>query len=231
MVVGSRMLRERMTFSPRKSDRQPLGHALKPGLVVFCLMAVTLVSAQNETTGGVFQGLITDSTGAVIANAHVTLRMMDSPSGASATTDRSGRFKLEALRPGRYQVRVEAMGFQGAESAVTVGTGDSDPASIVLRVKRAQESVTVEGSQVDIETSARAHTEIGTSLTSALPDTAVNGGFSTVLTLGSPGVAADSNGSFHPLGEHAEVSPRGSASPGDSIAGWWRSAFLTMPRH
>ena len=200
------MLRERMTFGPRKSDRQPLGNALKPGLVFFCLMAVTLVSAQNETMGGVFQGSITDSTGAVIANAHVTLRMMDSALGATATTDRSGHFKLEALRGGRYRVRVEAVGFQSAESAVTVGTEDSEPASIVLRVKRVQESVTVEGSRVDIETSARAHTEIGTSLSSALPDTAVNGGFSTVLTLGSPGVAADSNGSFHPLGEHAEVS-------------------------
>ena len=66
------MLRERMTFSPRKSDRQPLGHALKPGLVVFCLLAVTLVSAQNETTGSVFQGLITDSTGAVIIGPAVT---------------------------------------------------------------------------------------------------------------------------------------------------------------
>ncbi len=131
---------------------------------------------------------------------------MDSPLGATATTDKSGHFKLEALRRGRYQVRVEAVGFQSAESEVTIGAEDSELASIVLRVKRVQESVTVEGSRVDIETSARAHTEIGSSLTSALPDTAVNGGFSTVLTLGSPGIAADSNGSFHPLGEHAEVS-------------------------
>ena len=57
-----------------------------------------------------------------------------------------------------------------------------------------------------ISKTRRERTPKSAHLTSALPDTAVNGGFSTVLTLGSPGVAADSNGSFHPLGEHAEVS-------------------------
>jgi hypothetical protein len=59
---------------------------------------------------------------------------------------------------------------------------------------------------VDAETAARPHTDITLSLTNAIPDTTVNGGFSTALTLGSPGVAADSNGGFHPFGEHAEVS-------------------------
>ncbi len=186
-----------------KSDLQ---YARIAGLAVFVLMAVAPVSAQNRTTGGAFMGLVTDSTGAVIANAHVLLHKMDSSLAASAITDRSGHFKLPGLGPGRYKVTVEAAGFQPAESVSTIGTENPEAATIVLQVKSTQESVTVEGSRVDIENSARAHTVIGSSLTNALPDTAVNGGFSTVLTLGSPGVAADSNGSFHPLGEHAEVS-------------------------
>ena len=64
----------------------------------------------------------------------------------------------------------------------------------------------MEGGRGDVEASDRARNEISPSLSGTLPNTAVNGGFSTVLTLGTPGVAADSNGSFHPLGEHAEVS-------------------------
>ena len=34
----------------------------------------------------------------------------------------------------------------------------------------------------------------------------MNAALSSILTLATPGVAADSNGVFHPLGEHAETS-------------------------
>lgn len=131
---------------------------------------------------------------------------MDSSLESSAITDKSGRFRLEGVAAGQYKVRVEAAGFQAAETVVAIGAENLEPVTIILPVSSVHESVTVEGSRVDIEASSRAHTEIGSALTDALPDTAVNGGFSNALTLGTPGVAADSNGSFHPLGEHAEVS-------------------------
>lgn len=177
-----------------------------PGLVVFCLISVSLVCAQNKTASQVFEGLITDSTGAAIASAHVKVRNLDSSLETSATTDKSGRFSLEGLQSGQYKLRVEAAGFQIAETVVAIFTKNLKPVTIVLPLSSVHESVTVEGSRVDIEASARAHTEIGSALTDSLPNTAVNGGFSNALTLGTPGVAADSNGSFHPLGEHAEVS-------------------------
>src|ERR1700680_1944742 len=195
-----------MTFSPPKFNSGLARNTLMPRLVVFCLTAITLVCAQNETTSRVLRGLVTDSTGAAIANAHVTDKKTDSSLETNATTNKSGRFKLDALRPGRYKVRVEAVGFQIAETVVAVEMENSEPLTIVLPVRGAQESVTVEGSRFDIEGSARAHTEISPSLTDSLPNSAVNGGFSSALTLGPPGVAADSNGSFHPLGETAEGS-------------------------
>src|SRR6266849_6240504 len=124
-----------MTFSPSKFNSRLPHNTLLPGLVVFCLTAITLVCAQNETTSRVFKGLVTDSTGAVIANAHVTARKMDSSLETSATTDKAGRFKLEVRRPGRYKVRVEAEGFQIAETVMAVGMDNSEPVTIVLPVK------------------------------------------------------------------------------------------------
>jgi len=205
--------RPRWRLSWERSPRGPSGFAselrrnsLAPRLIVFCVTAVTLLGAQTEIAAQVLEGLVADSTGAVIANARVTGQAIDFSLEASATTDKSGHFRLLGLRPGRYRLRVEAAGFQAGEKIVAVGTENSELVTIVLPVRGAQESVTVEGSQVDIASSAVAHTAITSSLTDALPNTAVNGGFSSALTLGTPGVAADSNGSFHPLGEHAEVS-------------------------
>ena len=175
-------------------------------LLLSCLAPFAALHGQTAGPAGGIGGLVADSTGAAIEGARITAREMNSSLIVSMNTDRSGRFALNNLPAGRYEVLVDATGFQSGKTNVEVRTRTTESITVVLSVKQVQESVTVEGSRVDIETSARAHTEIGPSLTNALPDTAVNGGFSTVLTLGSPGVAADSNGSFHPLGEHAEVS-------------------------
>jgi hypothetical protein len=78
--------------------------------------------------------------------------------------------------------------------------------NFALKVAQASQTVTVEGASIDLDTAARARTDIPSALIDAMPTASANGGLSTALTLGTPGVAADSNGSFHPLGEHAEVS-------------------------
>src|SRR6185312_10272558 len=48
-------------------------------------------------------------------------------------------------------------------------------------------------------------TEIGTSTTSKLPMISSSTGVASAITLASPGVTADSNGMFHPLGEHSDT--------------------------
>lgn len=175
-------------------------------LAICCLPSFAPVRAQTRTSGSRLQGFVTDSTGAAIPNARVALREINATLPTNTVTNKAGRFEIEDLPQGRYMLRVESAGFQISETVQEVGVANPAQVTIVLPVESARESVTVEGSRVDIQTSARAHTEIGESLTNSLPDTPVNGGFSSVLTLGSPGIAADSNGSFHPLGEHAEVS-------------------------
>jgi len=190
--------------------------------IAFCLLAATLGWGQAATvdgplsgggpvarpagTGLSLQGVVTDSSRAVIAGAHVLVAAVDASRSAHTETDPSGQFGVEGLPPGEYRLVVSAAGFRTAELVVTLRTGSPEPLTIILAVQGAEQVVTVEGSAIDAQTAARAHTDLPASLTDALPNAPGNGGLSTALTLGTPGVAADSNGSFHPLGEHAEVS-------------------------
>jgi hypothetical protein len=151
-------------------------------------------------------GVVKDPSGAVILGARVTASKLNSNLIRTTQTDATGHFSMLRLAPGRYVLHVEAMKFKAAETIVEVRFGNSEPITIVLAVQVTEQTVTVEGASTDLETAAMEHTNISSSLTDALPNTAVNGGFSRVLTLGTPGVAAESNGGFHPLGEHAEVS-------------------------
>ena len=95
---------------------------LPAGLMVFCALASTLVCAppvcaQKGASGGMLIGLVTDSTGAMISNAHVTAQITGASVTMSTVTDGSGRFSLENLPPGRYKMRTRAAGFRVVEIA------------------------------------------------------------------------------------------------------------------
>ena len=77
---------------------------------------------------------------------------------------------------------------------------------VILTVSPAHEQITVESTSGESGSSIRAETSIDSSLIHSLPSESINAGLSAILTLAVPGVAADSNGVFHPLGEHAETS-------------------------
>ena len=67
-------------------------------------------------------------------------------------------------------------------------------------------TVTVEAAADLVETDSTAHTDIDRQLFDKLPLESASSSVSSLVTLASPGVAADSNGLFHGLGDHAENS-------------------------
>ena len=56
-----------------------------------------------------------------------------------------------------------------------------------------------------LERDPTAHTDIDQSLIARLPIETSSGGLNQVVMLASPGVVADSNGFFHPIGDHAQT--------------------------
>ncbi len=126
-------------------------HTVKPGLVVkgfrtlisamfVGVVALTLATvpshAQSLTTGGV-SGDITDSSGAVIANAIVTLTDLDNGSVQAASTNGSGEFRFSLVKPGRYKVSATASGFETVVRPVEVSLGNVVTASLTLAVAKA----------------------------------------------------------------------------------------------
>ena len=78
--------------------------------------------------------------------------------------------------------------------------------NIQLKVGAASNTVTVEGGEDLIENDPTAHTDVDRGLFDKLPLESASSSLSSLVTLASPGVAADSNGLFHGLGDHASNS-------------------------
>ena len=78
---------------------------------------------------------------------------------------------------------------------------------LILSLATEVSSVNVEASGAAVvETDPSAHTDVDRSAFDRLPETTPGGGLADAITYSTGAVAADANGSFHPSGDHAQVS-------------------------
>jgi hypothetical protein len=177
---------------------------------IYCLVLAFMVAhashcdAQGLANSGQIRGQVTDSTGAVIPGAKIEIHNPVTAYQSSITSDQSGQFRIDNVPFNRYHMSVSAAGFTNREQDVEVRAAVPVQANISLQVAGATQSVTVEASSEDVlENTPSSHTDIDVG-TLKFP-ASTNSALSTLITNASPGVAADSNGFFHPLGEHADT--------------------------
>jgi hypothetical protein len=174
----------------------------------FILSGIALSgSAPAQTTSGTVNGMVSDTSGAVIPGATVLIQNPVTGFSRTVKTDASGSFSLTNLAFGIYQLQVSEAGFKPASSSVTVRTPVAINQNFSLQISAASTTVTVDADNTDIvEKDPSAHTDLDRSMMDKLPMLSTSSELSSAITLASPGITADSNGMFHPLGEHADTS-------------------------
>src|ERR1700758_2510916 len=80
-------------------------------LVLLSLLMLSL-GAIAQIQNGQFTGIVTDPTGAAIANAKVTVANIGTNLSVTATTDQTGLYKFNELPVGTYRIIAEAQGFK-----------------------------------------------------------------------------------------------------------------------
>jgi hypothetical protein len=167
-------------------------------------LAFFLALAANAQSAGTIRVTVHDRSGAVVVGAIAELNNGETHLGAR--TDSSGQFCLDDLQPGDYQLAVRSPGFEEKRRDLVVRAGEAARLTVILDLQTVAQQVTVAEGSADVGSLNVAQTEITAGLFQNLPSESVNAALSSILTLTTPGVAADSNGVFHPLGEHAETS-------------------------
>ncbi|MFL6450279.1 MAG: carboxypeptidase regulatory-like domain-containing protein [Bryobacteraceae bacterium] len=162
----------------------------------------------NQATGngGTIIGTVTDPSGAVLPNAVVALTNSVTGYSQSAKTDSVGAFRLPNVPPNQYKLQVTAGGFQEYQQTVPVYTNVPIQLKVSLALAGSVEQVTVEASDEALENVPASHIDVDQNLLGRLPISAGGQGLSDAITLTSGGVVADSNGFFHPQGDHGETS-------------------------
>src|ERR1700756_3288443 len=177
------------------------------------LAAVALVSAgamaygQSVGNSGSVNGTVVDSTGAVVPKARVEIQNPVSGFDRSALTDTSGRFEFTNIPFNPYHLTILAPGFASYVQDVEPRSSVPVTVSVKLQIAGSSTSVTVEAEGGDlIENDPTFHTDVDKNLFDKLPLESQSSSVSSLVTLATPGIAADSNGLFHGLGDHAQNS-------------------------
>src|SRR5690349_22411041 len=115
--------------------------AIRFAAVVLCLGICA--SSSGQVAGGTILGAITDTTGADIAGATVTVKNLDTGIVRASTTNEDGLYRVPNLIPGKYHVTGTAAGFSSVNQPATLTVGDELTVNLQLHVGQATELLEV----------------------------------------------------------------------------------------
>ena len=131
-----------------------------------CLLtctSLTLCVAAMGQTNGAIRGIVNDPSGAVVPGVTVTATLTGQATPRTVTSDKDGAFAIPELPVGTYDVSAEATGFKKfLAKDVVVTIGHVNFITVALAVGGKSDTVTVEASAVQVETTS---TQLGAVMT------------------------------------------------------------------
>jgi len=170
--------------------------------VLFCACSVLGQSIGAGTVGG----KVTDQSGAVIVGAVVGLQNSATNYHQAARTDENGAYRFNNVPLNSYRLTIAAPGFSNFGQDITVRSTVPMTQDVTMQIEGPQ-TTTVDvtaTSNTQLDLNPASHNDVDQSIINNLPTTGT--GLSDLISLSTPGVVADSNGFFHPQGDHAQTS-------------------------
>jgi hypothetical protein len=202
--------------SVRKNSYCKARHTLGPLALIFVCAGLAWALA-----GGSLSGVIKDVSGSVIPNARLTLINIALKTEFKGATDAQGHYAFPALPVGRYDLTVEAKGFQAQKKTDVVIDADSAVTiNVDLEVEGTSSEITVSAVAESVETQPET---ISTHLGEVVPAKQVeliplNGRSYTDLLAIQPGVSPVTTltpTSVIMAGVTGTINPSGDANPGN----------------
>ena len=117
---------------------------LRHGARLLSLTVLVCIVSAAQTFRGRLTGVITDPTGAVIAQAEVVLTNLATGVAQRAVSNEQGVYLLPSVEPGQYRLTVSLTGFKTfVQEPITMPVGGSLTLAVRLEVGEMGERITV----------------------------------------------------------------------------------------
>jgi len=209
---------------------------------VIAMLVTILISAKfasSQSTFGSMVGLVKDPGALVVVGAQVTLRGVDDRSTHEATTNGDGTFEFMNLKPGKYEVAIQAIGFADSKTPIVeLVARQTLRLEVALKVKSASETIEVSDTAPVINTESAALADskdfVQVSQLSGNYRGATTSSLAMVATV--PGTQQDANGNVSVGGGLPHELPVGSgrrffnhmSSAPQAVLGGWSISTVTV---
>ena len=203
----------------------------RPRLLLAAVFSIIFAGANIATctqatgTGGSILGVVTDPSGALVPGAQIVLSNGVTAYNQQEKSGTDGGFRIANIPPNNYLLQVTSPGLKNYQQTIDVRTSVPIQLKIALPLATSSETIDVSASTETIENVPASHTDVSESLLADLPIASSGQGLSDAITLTSGGVVADSNGFFHPQGDHGETTY---VVDGQSISDQQNKTFSTQ---
>ncbi len=117
---------------------------------VLCLFCGVAVAQESRAT---LTGRVTDSTGAVVPSARITVTQTDTGTQTSVLSNSAGEYTVPFLTPGPYMVSVSALGFEKyVNTGITLQVQQTVTENVKLAVGETTQTVTVHAGSPLVDT-------------------------------------------------------------------------------
>jgi hypothetical protein len=136
---------------PCRFPRSLSAKILAVTLVAFCFLLLLPMPSFGQASAGI-TGTVTDSSGAVVVGAQVTITDVSTSIATKLVTTSSGTYSVRGLNPGRYSIAVEASGFKKEVQEQTIEVSTVATVDISLSLGKSTDTVEVTSSQIALNT-------------------------------------------------------------------------------
>src|SRR5579871_5103568 len=158
---------------------------------LLALLIAAPVFGQTVTTGDV-AGIVKDASGAVVPNATINLKSLDTGEVRSAVTGSAGEYRFPLLKPGKFTISASATGLKSNVESFEVLVGQAAEMNLTLSVTASQQVIEVQAEAAALQTeNANIETNFNKAQVDALP---MPGGDLTTLAMTSPGIRVNVTG-------------------------------------
>ncbi|MSO20765.1 MAG: TonB-dependent receptor [Acidobacteria bacterium] len=121
-----------------------------------CMMFIAFAAGtllHGQGSSATILGVVQDQSSAVLPGANITITNVETGTVRSSVTGARGEYRVAALQPGAYEIKVELTGFQSeVRKGVTLSVGQEANLAFTMAVGNVAESVTITADAPLIET-------------------------------------------------------------------------------
>ncbi len=119
--------------------------------VLFIVLGLASRASAQATTAAVV-GIVTDSSGAAIVGAKVTIKNVETQVARGAESNDSGSYVFDILPPGAYEITVEMASFQTSRVNLTLVAAQRAQVDVTLKVGQSNQTVEVQSNSAALQT-------------------------------------------------------------------------------